>query len=96
MNNQSRIEELQSEIQRLQLEQANCGHQWNEAQWDPESHLEASGYRLVGHGSDPYPEATGYHRVDKPRWSRTCKTCGKIQYTYTQEPIVVGKKPKFN
>jgi hypothetical protein len=57
--------------------------------------LEADGYKLVGHGSDPYPEATGFHKVQKPRWTRICKLCGHHEYTEKKRPIIVGEEPDF-
>lgn len=53
------------------------------------------GLKNVGKGSDIWMEPEGYRDGTKDRWSRECKKCGHIQYTYTQEPIISGHKPKF-
>jgi hypothetical protein len=95
MNHRLRMERLQQEIRDEQQAIDNCGHEWDEAKYDPEDYMKPYGSRQVGKGSDPWWEFEGYTPAQKDRWSRECKKCGKIQYTYTQEPIVVGIKPKF-
>lgn len=95
MNNQQKINQLKAEIKRLEKETANCNHEWADVIYDPETTKEPYGNRQVGKGSDPWWEPEGYRDVQKPRWSRECKCCGKKEYTYTQEPIVIGNKPKF-
>ncbi len=95
MNTQQQIDKLQQDLQRLQEIQHRCQHLWEDATYDPETVKEGYGMHLVGHGSDPYPEYTGYRDVKKDRWSRKCSVCGKKEYTYTREAVVSSYKPKF-
>lgn len=95
MNHKKRIEELQAEIKQHQKAIDNCKHEWKDSIYDPETVKAPYGSRQVGKGSDPWWEPGGYRDVQKDRYSRECKHCGKKEYTYTQEPIVTGRKPKF-
>jgi hypothetical protein len=85
--------QLESLDNQIVNEQKNCSHDFPPAKYDPEIERVPSGYKMEGHGSDVYPVATGYMDKDKPRWSRTCKKCGKTEYTYTQKPTEY--KPDF-
>ena len=98
-NAQQRIEELTQQIEFEKQQQQRCKHKWpTEARYDPEEKTEwlpdiAKG--LLGKGSDPYYE-TYPSKKSVPRWSRTCETCGKTEYTYSQKTVEVIQKPVFN
>lgn len=36
---------------------------------------------MVAQGSDVWGEPEGYRDVEHKRWSRTCRKCGKVEYT---------------
>lgn len=95
MNKRQEIENAQSRIEQLRKEIANCKHDWKNVIFDPETVKEPYGYKTVGQGSDVWTEPTGYHDVQKNRWSRECKTCGHKEYTYTQEAVKTDYQPKF-
>ena len=95
MNAKQKIEQLKKEVSQLEKQIANCHHEYAKAIYDPEQVRESYGYKIVGQGSDVWSEPEGYRDVTKERWSRECIHCGKKQYTYDQEPIVTGYKPKF-
>jgi len=71
----------------------NCSHQWNEVKYDPEKFREEY---LTGEyetqGIHMWPK-TSFRNASKQRWSRTCKKCGKTEYTYEQK--AVKYEPKF-
>jgi len=93
----SREEELKREYERklsvLHSEQSRCQHEWEETKYDPEIKSEPYGCKVVGHGSDIWPEPEGYRDVEHDRWSRTCKKCGKVEYT--KEKKAIKYEPKF-
>lgn len=93
----TREEQLRKEYEKklsvLKLEQDNCDHEWGEVKYDPEIKSDPYGYRMIAHGSDVWGEPDGYHDVEHKRWSRTCKKCGKVEYTNKQ--IAVKYEPKF-
>lgn len=96
VNHRQQIESLQKEIKQHQQAIDNCRHgEWSEPKYDPEEYREGYGSKQVGKGSDPWWEPEGYVTKQRDRWSRECKCCGKIEYTYTQEPVIVGHKPSF-
>lgn len=96
MNHRQQIENLQKEIKQHQQAIDDCWHkEWSDPKYDPEPIKIPYGYKNVGKGSDIWMEPEGYRDSTKPRWSRECKCCGKIEYTYTQEPVIVGHKPSF-
>jgi hypothetical protein len=96
MNKREEIENLQEKIKSLQTQMSYCKHIWKYAKYDPKTVREPFGFKHEGHGSDVFLVADGYRNVSKPRWSRECKECGKIEYSYTEEVVSVEKKPKFN
>lgn len=95
MNHRRRMERLLAEVREEQQAMENCGHDWNDAIYDPEDIRIPYGQKNVGKGVDIWFEPEGYRDGKKDRWSRECKKCGKIEYTYTQEPVIVGHKPSF-
>ena len=96
MNKHEEIKNLQSKIDSLKADIRNCKHIWKDSKYDPETVREGYGSNMIANGSDVHYEYAGYHDVKKDRWSRECKTCGHVEYTNKQEPIVTGLKPKFN
>lgn len=95
MNHRQSIEDLKAAIAVHEKEIAHCHHEWKESKYDAEAIRVPYGLKNVGKGSDIWMEPEGYRDGTKDRWSRECKKCGKIEYTYTQEPIISGHKPKF-
>ena len=84
------IERLRADIAslRYRLKEANsqlenrikaCRHDWDETKYDP---IIEKGYHMeaVKAGSDSMPAYDVPDRETK-RWSRTCKTCGHVEYT---------------
>lgn len=94
-----RLHNLEIEYQRkkhqIEKEQFSCNHCWSQPQYDPEIQKKPTGYEIVAQGSDIYTIPCQYSNVQVPRWSRVCKKCGKVEYTYTTQPIIVGHEPKF-
>jgi len=95
MNTQQKIDELQRQLRALKISQSNHIHEWDNAIYDPETIKEGYGSVQDGAGSDPHWSYAGYHDVQKDRWSRECKICGKKEYTYKQDPVISSYKPKF-
>ena len=85
--------EYESKLSALKAEQNNCRHEWSETKYDPEIKREPYGFKTVGQGSHIWTEPEGYRDVKHDRWSRTCKKCGKVEYTKKQ--IAVKYEPKF-
>lgn len=96
MELRNNIEKLTKELvakkKQLLEQEKNCKHIWGEIINDPETVKEAVYSHLEGHGSDPYP-VYNYYDKQKQRWSRTCKNCGKKEYTYELQPTKY--EPKF-
>jgi hypothetical protein len=83
-----RIKELQEEIEREKLRIKNCKHDWKDPIYDPDYRMEGYGSRMVPMGSDTYWEYAGYQRVEVPRWSRKCRICGEVEYTYERRTVI--------
>ena len=96
MNYKNKIKFLEIELeQKKKIQQNlenNCQHDWEKTKSVPEEYKDAVFSHFEPHGSDPEP-IYNYVTKLKPRWSRTCKNCGKIEYTYEQIPTVY--EPKF-
>jgi hypothetical protein len=90
-----KIKELQKQIRREEEKINNCSHDFGEPYSDPETIREAYGYETFAQGSDIWSRPTGYRDVKKQRWARKCKSCGFIEYTYKQKPIIKGYEPDF-
>ena len=92
----TREEELKQEYEKklfaLKEEQNNCNHEWNEVKYDPEIVNEPK-YETKRYGVDFLPIIVGHIKKEIPRWSRTCKKCGKVEYT--KEQVAVKYEPKF-
>ena len=95
MNIQKQIEELHVNLKRLQNVQSSCKHIFNSAIYDAETVKEGYGHVQDGVGSDPHWSFEGYRDVQKDRWSRECKLCGKKEYTYKTMPVISSYEPKF-
>jgi hypothetical protein len=85
--------EYESKLAALRKEQNDCHHEWGETKYDPEIKSEPADFELVHQGSDCWSRPTRYRDVEYPRWSRTCKKCGKVEYT--KEQVAVKYEPKF-
>ena len=91
------LEILEEKVRKLKEKQAQCSHEWTDAEYDPER-KEITTEEFVYLGSDSYYKQVGtglYEDVD--RWSRVCKKCGKREYAYEMEEVSVKtiKRPKF-
>lgn len=77
----------------LHKEQAACSHQWTEPKYDPE-YVKEPIMETRWQGVDCFPVHTGQYRtITKDRWSRQCKCCEKVEYTYQRAPVQYA--PKF-
>lgn len=92
-----RIEEIKrryaEEISKARSEQANCNHVWNDVEYDPEI-IQVPRYETSWQGVDCWPSIVGFIEKKEDRWSRTCKKCGKVEYT--KEQVAVKYEPKFS
>lgn len=95
MNLREEMEQLERKKSSIQQQMKNCQHEFLPAKYDPETKKEIT-YTTVARGSDIYPEPTGSYDKKVDRWSRECSKCGKIEYTYTQEPVIKEYQPKFS
>lgn len=84
--------EYESKLSALRAEQNSCRHEWGEVNYDPEEINEPI-YETHWQGVDCFPELVGTRQTRKDRWSRTCKKCGKVEYT--KEQVAVKYEPKF-
>lgn len=95
----TRAEELRREYEEklaaLKTEQKNCHHEWDRIKYDPEEVHEPE-YENRWQGVDCFPELVGMKMVKRDRWSRTCKKCGKVQYTREKVAVNVEYQPKFS
>lgn len=80
------------ELENMRREQSACNHDWGEVEYNPEiKKIPKYEYRFKG--SDYMPELVGFTEKKIDRWSRTCKKCGKVEYTKEQQAIKY--EPKF-
>lgn len=93
----SRLDEIkrryEQEMASVRREQADCTHVWGEVIYDPEIVHEPK-YEPRFQGSDCFPELVGNVTKKVDRWSRTCKKCGKVEYTKAQR--AVKYEPNFD
>jgi hypothetical protein len=85
--------EYEAKLRALKQEQSNCAHEWGDSKYDPEIKREPYGQEMVTQGSDVWWVPQGYRDVEHKRWSRTCKKCGKVEYT--TQTVVLATAPKF-
>ncbi len=97
----NKVEELrraQDDVARLrkeiEVQQRNCSHDWGDTVSDPIITPRSRFSHYEGHGSDPNPIHVPDGHDTKPRWSRTCKRCGKVEYTEKRK--AVETKPDFD
>jgi len=97
MNYKNDVERLRRELQEAESRQISlektCKHQWDEVKYNPEKFMEqyyTGEYDIQGIHMWP---KTSFRESHKDRWSRQCKRCGKIEYTYQQK--AVKYEPKF-
>lgn len=83
----------EKELSDMRREQSECNHNWDEVKYDPEIKTIPQ-YRDAFKGSDYMPELVGFTEKKVDRWSRTCKKCGKVEYTKEQK--AVKYEPNFN
>lgn len=93
----TREEEIRSryerELENMRREQSKCSHDWGSVEYDPEiQKIPKYEDRFIG--SDYMPELVGFTEKKVDRWSRTCKKCGKVEYTKEQK--AVKYEPNFN
>lgn len=94
MDGQQELKRLRQEMERVERQMKDCPHDFADPVSDPEIRKEPiSEMRMQG--VDVFYETVGYSDKIIPRWSRKCKKCGKVEYSYKQEPIITGYKPKF-
>lgn len=79
--------EYERKLSALRAEQNRCSHEWGEVKYDPEIKKVPYGYKTITQGSDVWGEPEGYRDVEHKRWSRTCKKCGKVEYTTHRVPV---------
>ncbi len=89
----SELETLKEQVKLLEEKQRNCEHDWEEPVRDT---MEEPVYETVWVGIDCFPAPTGEVNTVEC-WSRTCKKCGKKEYTRTMQevPVVTTLRPKF-
>ena len=83
----------EKELSDMRREQSECNHDWDEVKYDPEI-KNIPQYRDAFKGSDYMPELISFTEKKVVRWSRTCKKCGKVEYTKKQK--AVKYEPDFN
>lgn len=72
-----------------------CSHDWEEAKYDPEIKKYPYGYEFhCKENGHLILKPRGYNDVEIRRWSRTCKKCGKVEYTKKEVPVKF--EPVFN
>jgi hypothetical protein len=85
-------QEYESKLAALRAEQDNCNHEWDTVKYDPEiQKIPVFDDRYIG--SDYMPEFAGFDEKKIDRWSRTCKKCGKVEYTKGR--VATHYEPKF-
>lgn len=85
--------EYEAKLLALRQEQNSCIHDWLDTKYDPEIQRIPK-YRDRFIGSDYMPKISGFNEKKIDRWSRTCRKCGKVEYT--KEQVVLKTAPKFN
>lgn len=75
--------------------QASCAHDWSKPEYTPDVR---EGYYDPGDppGTMGIDRRLPFHvpREEKPKWTRTCGRCGKVEVTTRQEEHVT-RTPKF-
>ena len=85
--------EYEAKLAALRKEQQTCYHEWTEPKYDPEIQ-NVPEFEERWQGVDCFPVICGWKEKEVRRWSRTCKKCGKVEYT--KETVTkVELVPKF-
>jgi len=79
----------------LRAARSSCQHEWIEAKYNPVVREEYTipGDALGTMGED-HRGTWHVHRSEKPRWSRTCAICGKVEYTERSDEQIT-RTPRF-
>ena len=87
------LEMLKERVKQLEEIQNNCNHDWGEPQQDT---MQKEIWDTQWVGVDCFPAPTGRFKTVQC-YSRTCKKCGKKEYTEQMEEVAVQtiKRPKF-
>lgn len=85
--------EYETKLAALKQEQYYCKHEWAEVKYDPETVKEPE-FEEYWQGVDCFPVICGWREKQISRWSRTCKKCGKVEYT-KETATKVELIPKF-
>jgi hypothetical protein len=89
------ISDLQNRIKSLQVQVDSCPHiEITEPVFDPETVKEPYEAGMIQQGVDFWPDVRYRDKV-VDRWSKTCKRCGKVFYTYKQKPVISKFEPDF-
>lgn len=83
----------EKELEDMRREQSSCTHEWDEVKYDPEYESIPCDFETHRQGVDFWMRPTRFTKKEIPRWSRTCKICGKVKYT--KEQTSVKYEPKF-
>lgn len=96
----TKIADLQRELTKSQSElrtlQSSCSHDWTRSEYTP---IVTEGYFDPGDpvGTMGIDRRLPHHvpRIEKPKWTRTCSRCGKVEVTeITREHVT--KTPQFS
>lgn len=84
MTAQDKIDQKRREIASLEREQLSCSHTWEAIKYEPI----VSGGREVEDYHFPRPGRMVYiPEQRRPRWTRRCSKCGKIEETERTKPV---------
>lgn len=89
-----RVTRLSEELRRAQEQIASCKHSFADPIRATRQYKEPVYSHLEGHGSDPIPVYNWEDRTEHG-WSRTCNSCGYIEYTAKSKPIIKEYEPNF-
>lgn len=96
----NRKEELKREytqkLARIEQEERNCCHEWEASIYNPEIKYVPYGIKIIGYAGNMWSEPEGYREEKIPRWSRRCKKCGKVEYTYKKKPVISCYEADFS
>jgi len=86
---------LETDKAKLRNLQSTCDHDWSEPKYTPDVREAYSTEDLHGHFVEGQPPRMVHvPREEKPKWTRTCRRCGKVETTTTVAETVT-KAPRF-
>lgn len=91
--------DLASAKSRLARLEASCRHDWTDPEYTPDIREGYMTQSLMGHftrntdGTINAPEVYVPHE-EKPKWTRTCRICGKVETT-TKTNVREVRTPSF-